>query len=193
MLLWLLWGDDVTRIVLHAEDLLFQMCCWAFTMTAEVNTHPACLKLKPRGPINLLLKSVERLAAVGAGLRKKSLLRLKSEWEYHEILGSCPAPVLAVVHCWLVCALCLRCLALFFVNNHFSPLKCNILKAPSGTSSTSVWVAMFHLCLFDDVLGKTIKLKCAVCWFRYCGLCRIFPETQKQMGPCSRVSEHKIT
>lgn len=113
MLLWLLWGDDVTRIVLHAEDLLFQMCCWAFTMTAEVNTHPACLKLKPRGPINLLLKSVERLAAVGAGLRKKSLLRLKSEWEYHEILGSCPAPVLAVVHCWLVCALCLRCLALF--------------------------------------------------------------------------------
>lgn len=193
MLLWLLWGDDVTRIVLHAEDLLFQMCCWAFTMTAEVNMHPACLKLKPRGPINLLLKSVERLAAVGAGLRKKKSFEAKVRVGISWNTGFLPSSSSGC--CPLLASLCSVPPLLGFVsmNNHFSPLKCNILKAPSGTSSTSVWVAMFYLCLFDNVLGKTIKLKCAVCWFRYCGLCRIFPETQKQMGPCSRVSEHKIT
>lgn len=55
------------------------VCYWAITRTAEVNAHPACLRLKPWGPVSLLLNLVKRLAAVGAGLRTKTLLRQKSE------------------------------------------------------------------------------------------------------------------
>lgn len=157
---------DQYRIGFHAKDLLFRMCVAEHSQQKLKSTHIQHVwNLSPEGQSTFCWN------------RWKGWQQWELEWGQKVFWGKSQSRnimkywIPAQLQCWLSSrvSLCLparslcRCCFALFLSTIILALSNVTIESSLRHKLCKVHVAIFCLCLFDVVLWKMIKLKCAVC------------------------------